>query len=305
MNRLILTKAALAVLLISILCGCQRSMNGPRLGQRWGADGTQNGLGPRFAWGRGPENGVGPADYEAQAQRIAKLSSQIDDLSGQLGKFDTDNEGLHAENAELKRRLQVSNDFNVGLKTQLRETMGQLTHLQQSSQQLEQRLAAQQASATNTAPTRLAGSATLRANNSLMGKLQLVQAAGAKAWMDGDVIRVELPSQELFVPGTYQVSATKAPALRSLASTIRQHFPNQFVGVEAHWDNSRIEGVNSQHQLTATQAIAVFNHLVQAGIPARQMFTSGMGSNRPRYRDAATQNRRVEIVIYPESFDQY
>jgi outer membrane protein OmpA-like peptidoglycan-associated protein len=62
----------------------------------------------------------------------------------------------------------------------------------------------------------------------------------------------------------------------------------------------------SHHQLTATQALAVFNRLVQFGLPNEQLFTMAMGSNRPRQapsnQGGISPNRRIEIVIYPESF---
>ena len=65
----------------------------------------------------------------------------------------------------------------------------------------------------------------------------------------------------------------------------------------------------SHHQLTATQALAVFDLLVKGGLSHDQVFTMALGSNRPRYQNAQVQggispNRRIEIVIYPESFTQ-
>ena len=58
-------------------------------------------------------------------------------------------------------------------------------------------------------------------------------------------------------------------------------------------------------QAAATQALAMFNNMVRLGLSPNQMFTMGMGSNRPRHAGGVqgNPNRRVEIVIYPETFD--
>ncbi len=151
-------------------------------------------------------------------------------------------------------------------------------------------------------PSRFTG-ATIRANNSLMQKLQTVQLPGYKAWMDGDVIRLEGPTDRLFVSGTYQLNQNDALTISNLANIIRQNFPRQVIGVEAHWDGTPIEpATTSHHQLTATQALAVFDLLVRSGLPHDQVFTMAMGSNRLRYPNGNAANRRIEIVIYPETF---
>ena len=127
--------------------------------------------------------------------------------------------------------------------------------------------------------------------------------------MDGDVIRVEFPSDVVFTPGTYQIRPDQMNTLRNIATTIRQYFPSQIIGVEAHWDGTQLNPpTTTHHQLTATQSLAVFNQLIQYGLPADQLFTMALGSNRPRHPQSNlgggfSPNRRIEIVIYPESFN--
>ena len=126
--------------------------------------------------------------------------------------------------------------------------------------------------------------------------------------MDGDVIRIEFPSDRMFVPGTYQLQPTQLPALQALVGTIRQSFPRQIVGIEAHWDGTPLNPAStSHHQLTATQALSVFDRLTAMGVPKNQLFTMAMGSNRPRHAQSMANgispNRRIELVIYPETFD--
>lgn len=158
------------------------------------------------------------------------------------------------------------------------------------------------------APATLAGGATIRANNSLMQKLSQIRIPGGQARMDGDVIRIEFPSDRMFVPGTYQIQPAQLPVLQNIGSTIRQSFPKQIVGIEAHWDGTPLSPPTAtDHQLTATQSLAVFENLVRLGLPKAQMFTMAMASNRPRHPQGSVggvnPNRRIELVIYPETYD--
>ncbi len=145
--------------------------------------------------------------------------------------------------------------------------------------------------------------ATIRANNGLLQRLQTVQLNGFKTWMDGDVIRIEGPTDRMFVSGTYQINNNDSATLTSLANTIRQNFPRQRVGIEAHWDGSPIQPPTiSHHQLTSNQTLAMFDLLAKAGLPNDQIFLMAMGSIRPRYALNNPANRRIEIVIYPETY---
>lgn len=281
-------------MILTMLVGCQRPMfPGPAEGQGswWSARGAGAGSFQRLP------NGQVQYDSPQQTEQMANLSRQMNDMSQQLSRFDADNQGLHGQVATLQQKLDAANNYNYQLKQQLRDATVQLQQVQQNPGQL-----AQQNASGSGGVHQFAGSATIRANNSLMGKLQSLQNAGIKASMDGDVIRIELPSEQLFIPNTYQIQPGQLSQLQHLAATIKQQFPEQFIGVEAHWDRSQIQGASgSLQQLTATQSLAVMNALEQAGVPNQQMFTVGMGSSRLRYPNNAPQNRRVEIVIYPET----
>lgn len=147
-------------------------------------------------------------------------------------------------------------------------------------------------------------SATIRANNSLMQRLSEIRIPGGEARMDGDVIRIEFPSDRLFASGTYQIAPSQRPVISDIVTTIQRSFPRQIVGVEAHWDNTPLNPPGTtDHQLTATQSLAVFDELVRLGLPERQLFTMAMASNRPRHPAGRAANRRIELVIYPETYD--
>ena len=267
-----------------------------------------------------------PQEY----QQYSNLATQINQLNQRLAAFDSDNQQLHTEVAGLKQKLQLANDLNQQMKQQLQDNANQFQQVQMQKAYAEQQIAAlrnqggqgnfpqqpmqpgqmpaRQTQFNGGQPTQFAGTATLRANNSLTNRLNEIQIPGGQARMDGDVIRIEFPSDRLFTPGTYQIQPNQTPLLQNLVGTIRQSFPRQIIGIEAHWDGTPLQPPGTtDHQLTATQALSVFNNLERLGLPGKQMFTMGMGSNRPRHQNGMlggiSPNRRVEIVIYPESYD--
>lgn len=270
-------------------------------------------------WGFSGQGNPAGFSNQQQFEQFANLSEQVRSLNGRIGRFDSDNQQLVTELASLKQKLQVANDYNYQLKQQLADSTSQMQQLQMAKATAEQQLANSQfqmqqqmqqvsSGGANGANAQFAN-ATLRANNSLMQKLPRIQIPGVQARMDGDVIRVEIPTDQLFNPGTYQVNAAHAHLLQNMANAISQNFPRQIIGIEAHWDGTQVQpATTTHHQLTASQSLAVFDYLTRLGLPGKQMFTMSMGSNRPRHpRNAQaggiSPNRRVEIVIYPESYD--
>ncbi len=245
---------------------------------------------------------------QPSAAQMGQLAKQVEELSSRLVHFNSDNDNLHTQVATLQQRLQNANNYNDQLKQQLSDTVVQLQKLQAENQQYAGQIQTQNAQSQGRGgATRFAG-ATIRANNSLMANLNDVQLPGLAAWMDGDVIRIEAPTDRIFVSGTYQINNNDAQTFGNLANIIRRQFPRQVVGVEAHWDGTPIQpATTSHHQLTATQALAVFDLLIKSGLPHDQVFTMAMGSNRPRYnippQNGISRNRRIEIVIYPETFN--
>ena len=268
---------------------------------------------PFGLFGSGQQNNQIQSASPRQYQQFSELANQVNSLNQRLGTFDADNQQLQTEVAALQQKLQVANDYNYQLKQQLADNASQFQQLAAMKKTAEQKLAqmqqsAQLASTPGDAPTRLAASATMPANNSLLTKISSVQIPGAETRMDGDVIRIEIPSDRLFAPGSYQLQPTQTANVNNLVAAIRQNFPRQIIGIEAHWDGTPLTpATTTHHQLTATQSLAVFNELQRQGLPANQMFNMAMGSNRPRHpqgiANGISPNRRIEIVIYPDTVD--
>lgn len=254
------------------------------------------------------------------SQQMAAMASDVQRLNQRLGAFDSDNQLLNTEIASLKQKLQLSNQYSQTLKQQLADTSNRYQQSELARRTATQQLASVQQNQPpqtqgqlagyggGSAPSKFALGATLRANNSLTQRLSAIRIPGGQARMDGDVIRIEFPSDRMFVPGSYQIQPTQVPVMQNLAATIGQNFPKQIVGIEAHWDNTPLNPPTTTHQqLTATQALAVFENLARLGLPPSQMFTMAMASNRPRHPQGivggVSPNRRIELVIYPETYD--
>ncbi len=274
-------------------------------------------------------------DSPEQYQQFSAMAEQLRIANQRLAAFDSDNQQLNTELAASSQKLQLANQYSQTLKDQLGDTAEQIRLAQnerqsamqqlasmrlqlQQANQNQQRLAQQNVnrgpgqltgfSSASGSGARLAGGATIRANNSLMNSLSRIQIPGGEARMDGDVIRIEFPTDQVFVPGTYQIQPARQPMLRNLVGTIEQTFPNQIIGIEAHWDGTPLSPAGtSDHQLTATQSLAMFDQLVSSGLPRKQMFTMAMASNRPRHAQGnfggSNPNRRIEVVIYPETWN--
>ena len=227
--------------------------------------------------------------------------AQLQELSRRITQLDANNRDLHTKIAQYEQDSQKKQSLVSALQKQLSDTANQLAQLQDVKQQTEQRLAGMQAS------TQLRGGATITANNSLRDSLQVVNVPGVEVRQDGDVIRIELPSDRLFVTGSAQMQQGAPQLIDQVSATIKQSYPRQRIGVEGHTDNSTTPGIaTDHHQLGMTQSLAVFSQLVRSGrFSPSQLFVISHGSNHPRFSNGdpagRSRNRRVEIVIYPET----
>lgn len=227
--------------------------------------------------------------------------AQTQELNRRLAQLNADNEDLHAKVAEYGQQLQKKQELITALQSQLNETATQLADIQTHKADTEQKLQSLQAS------TQIGGGARITANNSLRNSLQVVSVPGVEVRQDGDVIRIEIPADRIFVSGSSQFQQSGTQLLDQVAAVIQQNYSRQRVGIEGHTDNGSMTGViNSHHELAGEQAMAVFNQIVRTGrLTSQQLFVMAHGSNHPRFSNAdaagRARNRRIELVIYPES----
>ena len=220
--------------------------------------------------------------------------------------LDENNRDLHSRLAQSQREVQLMHDEVKLLRQRLGETADLLVQARAEQDQSEQQLNTLQASATRR------GGAMITANNSLRGDLPVINVPGVDLRQDGDVVRVGLSSDQLFLSQSASLHQGAFQVLDPVAEVIRRRYPRQRIGIEGHTDNQTAASMTgrSSHQLTISQATAVFEQLVtRYQWSARQLFVLGHGANHPRVSNATTtgqtKNRRVELVIYPESFDDF
>ncbi|MEZ6101919.1 MAG: OmpA family protein [Pirellulaceae bacterium] len=240
------------------------------------------------------------AKLRAQQQEL----EQFEELRRRALQMDENNRDLHTQLARSEQERRLVEDQLKLLQTQLSESSSQLANALRAKQESDTRMQTLQASNTRR------GSATITANNSLRQSLSAVSIAGISVRQDGDVIRMELPSDQLFQPQTATIRPEGLALINQVAAAIANHYPRQVVGVESHTDNGPISPAwRSNHQLSAAQAMAVFDQLTQQyQFGTRQLFVLGHGPNYPIASNATPagqqKNRRVEVVIYPETVDQ-
>lgn len=250
----------------------------------------------------GGTGALSPAQSSALQTEQQKLTAQLADLNRRLGQMDGNNNDLHKQIADKERQLAASQQQLDLMQKQMAESTTKWKDALAAKQDAEKKLQAHQAS------TQFKGGATITANSSMRQSLTMVSLPGLDVRQDGEVIRIDIPSDRLFVPGSAQPAANSAMILDEIANAIARSYPRQRIVVEAHGDG--VGGANSlaAHSLTAAQAESVLQQLVTRGrVPARQLSILALGDNHPLVAvgspEGRAKNRRVEVVIYPDTFD--
>ncbi len=230
------------------------------------------------------------------------ITSQVQDLNRRVSQLDLNNADLHRQLAQAEQARQASQEQLSLLQKQLGETANRLKETQLARTEAEKQINAIQAS------TRARGGAQITANNSIRQSLSMVSIPGLDIRQDGEVIRIEIPSDKLFMPGSAQLLTDGYRLLDEVAAAVQRNYQRQRIVVEAHTDDALAANPTGAHLLTTNQAQTVFQQLVQRGrLPARQLSVLAMGENHPLASNATpagkAKNRRIEIVVYPDTID--
>ena len=236
------------------------------------------------------------------ATQEQELAARDIEFKRRAEQLDVNNRDLHTRLAQSQRKLQLLSDEVNLLRNRLGETTDLLAQAQSEHQHSEKRLEALQAS------TKRRGGAIITANNSLRKELPIVSVPGVEVRQDDDVIRIELASDQMFLSRSASLHQGAFSLLDPVVDAIQKRYPRQRIGVEGHSDNDPVVSSQwrSHHQLTVSQASAVFEQLVtRYRLNPRHIFVLGHGANHPRVSNATpagkAKNRRVDIVIYPET----
>jgi chemotaxis protein MotB len=245
---------------------------------------------------------TGPLNPSLNQQAVDPDGARLAELRRRVQLLDDNNRQLHTQLAQSEQQAQVYQEELDLVRQQLADTNQQLEAAQIAAREAEKKVRGFQAS------TQLRGGATIRANTNLSQAASRLKLGGIPVKQDGDRIRIVLSSDQLFPPGSAQLMPQATQVLDPIAAQLRSLFPRQRIGIEGYTDNSSgATGGASGHHLASAQASAVLDVLTRrAGMPVSQFFIVAQGSNRPRQPNESAAgraaNRRIELVIYPEQF---
>lgn len=211
---------------------------------------------------------------------------------------DVDGRQLAATLDRSRRESQLMQDEIATLREQLASTSTQLAQVRASEQP------SPAAAAGGAAPPAGDVPMTPAAMQAAIGQLAL---PGLEPRFDGAVVRIDVPADRLFEPGTANVLPGGAAMLTQVAAELDRVYPGHFIGIEGHIDTEPLVNASwgSPHQLTAARAAAVFDFLTsRTRLREGQLFLVAHGANHPVVSNATAagraKNRRVELVVYAE-----
>jgi flagellar motor protein MotB len=247
-----------------------------------------------------PYGAAAPVTLSPQQQTA--MAQQTQQYQQRAAALDHDNQELQSMLAQSKQQSQILEEQMRATQTQLKDTTDRLVAIQTDNDQLRGRTSAMAAS------IQTRSQAEIHANNTLLRSLTVTNMPGINVRQDGDVIRIELPDDQLFNFGTAQLKPGADALLKTIAADLTQNYPQQLIGVEGHTDGSPTTSPQypTDQHLAVGQAMAVYDGLTRlGGIPTRQLFVVGHGGSHPVVSNGTeagrARNRRVEIVIYPET----
>jgi flagellar motor protein MotB len=235
-------------------------------------------------------------------QQQTALAQQTQQYQQRAASLDRDNQELQSMLAQSRQQTQLLEEQIRATQMQLRDTSDRLASVQSDNDMLRNRTTALAASVQSQSQ------AEIRANNSLLRSMTITSLPGINVRQDGDVIRIELPADQLFELGTAQPRVGGDGLLRAVAADLAQSYPQQKIGIEGHTDGSPMTSpqYSTDHHLAMAQAMKVYDGLTRlGGMPPRQLFVVGHGGSQPIVSNATdagrARNRRVEVVVYPET----
>src|SRR6185295_2903387 len=191
-----------------------------------------------------------------QQQQIA-LQQRTQELQARANTLDQDNEQLQAMLAQARQQDKLLQDQLAAVRDQLSSTSTLLGQLRSDKEMTEQQAEALAAA------NRRRGGAVITANSSFHRSLPAVTVPGIEVRPDGDVVRIELPSNKLFQQNNAVFQPSAGVLIDSVAAEIARVYPGQIVGVEGHTDSDPVRAAPGANQhLSVGRAMAVYQHLI-------------------------------------------
>ena len=253
---------------------------------------------------------LGPNAYAAQMAELERRAKLLDE----------NNRQLHTQLAQSQQQMQLYKERSDLMQRQLSDMSGQLQQAKLASSRTAPPSTSSASPSTSSAtPSTLSKStptdstrrsgARLTANTSGGVTPDGLKSLGYEVEVKNGVVRLRIPSDQLFQSGSAQPTTSAAGILDRVAEVIKTDYPKQRIAIEGHTDNAPLYGgtYSTSHQLASAQTNAVFEHLTKRNqIPQAQLFTLAHGSNYPLMDNQTpagrASNRRIEFVIYTETY---
>ncbi len=230
------------------------------------------------------------------------LEARVTELNRRVQLLDDNNRQLHTQLAQSEQKAEVFKDEAELLREQLASMSEQLDASKLMAQDAESRVRGMQAS------TQMRGGAVIKPNTSLSLQAAQLRLADLDIIPDGIQRRIRIPADRLFQPGTALLLPTAQNVIEPVAAQLSAIFARNRIGVEAFADNSSLyNGTNGTPlQLTSAQASALVDLMARSsGLDGGQLSAVAQGASRPLGSNETpvgrAENRRIEIIIYPES----
>lgn len=124
--------------------------------------------------------------------------------------------------------------------------------------------------------------------------------SGVQVIRDGDVLRLQIPSQITFAVNSSDIRAGLYPVLNNVSKVLAEYDKTVLV-ITGHTDDTGARAHNQK--LSLARADAVKSYLLAQGVDERRLESRGMGPDQPLVANISeanrAQNRRVEISIEP------
>ena len=235
---------------------------------------------------------------------------QLAERERQIKLSDENNRQLTTQLAQSQQQTQLHKERADLLQRQLQDTSNQLQQSRMASAQSTQQFRglADRVQIDQSLQERRGG-AKLTANTSSKIGSEPLRDLGYVVENEGGVLRLRVPADQLFQPGTSQLSPSASGILDRISETLKRSYGLQRIAIEGHTDNSPLYGgtFSTNHQLAAAQSNAVLEHLTRRNqMPIVQLFTLNHGDNYPiadnQSPASRAANRRIEFVVYSETF---
>ncbi|MFM8573136.1 MAG: OmpA family protein [Pirellula sp.] len=151
---------------------------------------------------------------------------------------------------------------------------------------------------------RLTANTSRGLDSSSPSSIEPLRSLGYPLETNGNALRIRIPSDQIFQPGSSDWTASAGPLLERVSSALRTASPHGQLSIDCHTDNASASslGVAGAEQLTSQQADALLNYLVsRGGWNPGAVIKHANGSDIPLMDNQTpagrAANRRIEFII--------